>query len=213
MAETTIDFITLRQPQRINEKVKRLRYIPDIRSDALAPVREQLKGADGIGQKIFIAQAFKVTPVFFTPDYYYTLKYGTIVDTLREFLVGPVVNRDGSVTPGVEIATIIGALEERLPIFVSSSYFTVPNLPPAVLGGVFLQYAAIFESLYCTTVLAGVLQQETNYLIDALRALNALAVLRKENLKTPPTERWPYYDFDAYEVMVDEKVLRYRNYA
>jgi hypothetical protein len=74
MPDTTINFITLRQPQRINEKVKRLRYIQDIRSSALAPIREQLKGADGIGQKLFIAQAFKSTPVFFTPDYYYNLK-------------------------------------------------------------------------------------------------------------------------------------------
>lgn len=211
MPDTTINFITLRQPQRINEKVKRLRYIQDIRSNALAPIREQLKGADGIGQKLFIAQAFKSTPVFFTPDHYYILKYETIVDTLRELLVGPVVNRDGSVVPGVENASVIATLEERLPVFASSSYFTAPNLPPAVLGGIFLQYASIFDSLYCTTVLAGVMQQQTNYLIDALRALNALTVLRRENLNTPPTERWPYYDFDAYEVMVSEMVIRYRN--
>lgn len=211
MSETTINFITLRQPQRINEKVKRLRYIQDIRNNALAPVREQLKGADGIGQKLFIAQAFKSTPAFFTTDYYYAFKYETIVDTLRELLIGPVVNRDGSITPGVELASVIATLEERLPIFVTSSYFTAPNLPPAVLGGVFLQYASIFDSLYCTTVLAGVLQQQTNYLIDALRALNALAVLRKENLNTPPTENWPYYDFDAYEVMVSDMIIRYRN--
>jgi hypothetical protein len=135
MPDTTINFITLRQPQRINEKVKRLRYIQDIRSNALAPIREQLKGADGIGQELFIAQAFKSTPVFFTPDHYYTLKYETIVDTLRELLAGRVVNRDGSVVPGVEIASVVATLEVRLPVFASSSYFTAPNLPPAVLEG------------------------------------------------------------------------------
>lgn len=213
MPETTIDFITLRQPERISQKVKRLRYIDDLRPDAVAPIREQLKGTDGFGQKLFIAQSFKNTPLFFTVDYYYAFRYETIVDTLRELLVGPIVNRDGSIVPGVEIAEVIAELEERLPIFQTSNYFTAPSLPPAVLGGVFLQYASIFDSLYCTTVLAGVLQQETNYLIDALRVLNVLNVLRKENLKIPPTTNWPYYDFNEYEVMVDELVIRYANYV
>ena len=210
MVEQTLNFITLRQPERINQKVKRLRYIRDVRENALAPIREQLMNTDVYGQKLVIAQTFKNTPLFFTVSYYYTLKYETIVETLRETTVGPISRRDGTVENGVEIATIISTLEERLPIFQTSNFFTAPSLPPGVLGGLFLQYSSIWESLYCITVLAGILRQETNYLIDAIRAMHVLTVLRGENLKTPPTVYWPFYDFDAYEAMIDEDIIKYK---
>lgn len=209
MAEQTLDFITLRQPDRINEKVKRLRYIGDVRTNPLAPVREQLKNTDVYSQKLDIAQTFKATPLFFTVGYYYTFRYESIVEVLRDTLIGPTSHRDGSVDDGVPIATVIQTLEDQVPIIQTSNYFTAPTLPAAVLGGLFLQYSSIWESLYCTTVLAGVLRQETNYLIDAIRAMHVLSVLRIENLKTPPTVNWPHYDFDEYEAMIDDDIIKY----
>lgn len=209
MAEATLEFITLRQPERIKQKTKRLRYIRDLRSDAQAPFRHNISQAESYAGKVIRAQAHVNSPLFFTPDRYYAFRYEPIVETLREELVGPITYRDGTRKEGVEIAAIVAALEQRVPVLASAGFFNDPTPPAAAVAALFLQYATIWDSLYAVVVLAGIHRVETNYIIDAIRALHLLSLLRLESLKQPPTPRWPYFDFDAYEAMVGDDLLRY----
>lgn len=210
MSETTLEFITLRQPERIRQKSKKLRYIRDLRSDQLAPLREQLTSTDVYGEKVVIARMLIAGPLFFSIERFYKFRFETIVDTLRESLIGPLARRDGTVTPGSELAALITLLEERVPVLGTSQFFHDPTLPPQGTLALFLQYATIWDSLHATAVMAGIHRVETNYLIDAIRAMHVLTVLRLENLKSPPPATWPYYDFDAYEAMLPGDLLGYR---
>lgn len=209
MAEATLDFITLRQPERIKQRAKRLRYIRDLRTDAQAPFRNQITHADAYAGKVIRAQAYLNSPLFFTADRYYALRYETIVETLREELVGPITYRDGTRKEGVEIAAIVATLEQRVPVLQTSGFFTDPTPPAAAVAALFLQYATMWDSLYAVVVLAGIHRVETNYIIDAIRAVHLLSVLRLQSLKVPAPSHWPYFDFDAYEAMVGDDLLRY----
>jgi hypothetical protein len=209
MSETTLEFITLRQPERIRQKVKRLRYIRDLRKDAAAPLRQQLVQANEYGAKALLATAFLNSQLFFTVDRYYEFRYETVVDILREDLIGPFVYRDGALAEGTDIAALIAKLEDRVPVLASSQFFHDPTPPQGAVAALFLQYALIWDSLYAVVVMAGIHRVETNYIIDAIRALHLLSVLRLENLKTTPEVHWPYYDFDAYEAMLAPEIVKY----
>ncbi len=213
MSETTLEFITLRQPERIRQKAKRLRYIRDLRGDQLAPLREQLIHTDIYAEKVVMARMLIEGPLFFTVERYYEFRFETIVDTLREELRGPLVQRDGTVAPGSDLAALIALLEGRVPVLGTSQFFHDPTLPPQALLAMFLQYATVWDSLYATTVMAGIHRVETNHLIDAIRTMHVLTVLRLENLKSPPPATWPYHDFDAYEAMLPRDLLGYRRLA
>ncbi|NER80652.1 MAG: hypothetical protein F6K42_13980 [Leptolyngbya sp. SIO1D8] len=210
MSETTLDFVTLRQPERIKQKVKRLRYIRDLRKEPLAPLRKQLIDADAYSQKVILAQQLVSSKFFFTVELFYKLRYEVIVDILRADLRGPVTFRDGSKKDGTTIVDLITALEEGVLVLGQSQFFHTPKPPKVAVASIFLQYGLIWDSLYATTILAGIRQVETNYLIDAIRTLHLLTVLRLENLKQPAPINWPYYDFDAYEAALDENIVRYK---
>jgi hypothetical protein len=209
MSETTLEFITLRQPERIRQRIKRLRYIKDVRTPALAPLREQLLASDVYGEKVTLARILIAGPLFFTIDAYYRFRLEALVDALREGLKGPLSHRDGTLTPGSDLAALIVLLEERVPALATLQFFHDPTPPAGPTLAVFLQYATIWDSLYATTVMAGIHQVETNHLIDAIRTLHLLSVLRLENLKDTPPATWPYFDFDAYEAMIPGRLLAY----
>ncbi|WP_299406483.1 hypothetical protein [uncultured Roseobacter sp.] len=213
MSETTLEFITLRQPERIRQKLKRLRYIRDLRTDAQAPFRQQLIGTDNYLQKVVLARTMIEGPLFFSAERYYQLQFETVTDTLRSELRGPVHNRDGSTTEGVELASIIALLEDRIPALATSNFFHDPVLPPPALLVLFLEYSVIWESLYAVCVMAGIHQVETNHHIDAIRGMHLLTLVRLENLKPVPPITWPYYDFDAYEATLPKDLLSYDNLA
>lgn len=209
MAEATLDFITLRQPERVKQRIKRLRYIRDLRSDAQAPFRDQVTRAEAYAEKVIRAQAYVNGLRFFTADRYYALRYEAVVETLREVLIGPITYRDGTRKEGAEIAAIITALEQRVPVLATSGFFHDPTPPPAAVLALFLQYATIWDSLYAVVVLAGIHRVETNYIIDAIRALHLLSLLRLQNLKQPAPTYWPFFDFDSYEALVGDDLLTY----
>lgn len=209
MAETSLEFITLRQPQRIRQRVKRLRYIRDLRDDAAAPLRTQFEAAKIYRQKVALAFGIVSSPVFFTTDLYYASKYEAAAEVLRTSLIGPVTQRDGTIVNGAELAVVIAALEARVPLLAQSQFFHDPNLAPGAVAALFVNYAVIWNSLYAVTVLAGLQQVETNYVIDSIRVMHLLAVLRRENLRATPPAHWPYYDFSAYEAAIRPAIVEY----
>ncbi|HRO10271.1 hypothetical protein [Amaricoccus sp.] len=209
MSETTLEFITLRQPERIRQRIKRLRYIRDLRTGAFAPFRAQVVAADVYREKVLLARTLLSGPLFFTVERYYRFRFEAAVEALREELRGPVVRRDGSRTEGANLAELIALLEERVPALAQTQFFHGGAPSPATALAMLLQYATIWDSLYATAVMAGIHQVETNHLIDAIRALHVLTVLRLENLKTPAPETWPYFDFDGYEAMLPGNLLAY----
>jgi hypothetical protein len=210
MAETTLEFITLRPPQRIRQGIKRLRYIRDLRPDAAAGVRGQLEAATVYRQKLVVASAIVSSPLFFTPDRYYTLNLESAADLLRTELIGPITLRDGTVKIGAEIAPIISAIEVRMPLLKQAQFFHDHNLPPLAVAALFLNYAAIWDSLYGVTVMAGFQQVETNHMVDAIRVMHLLTVLRLENLRPTPPVHWPYFDFSTYEVSIRPAIIEYQ---
>lgn len=216
MAELLLNFTSLRPPELLNKKHYVFRYIRDVRPKNIALFRELLLSKSDYLQKILVArqffeqwkfpvpdkqQSFEIpNPFFFSQQHYYYFNFDNLVRVLRQHLTAPRVDNQNQPIEGVDLGELTTALRKEV------WWIKADLSPEAPNAALHLLMHSLWSTLYATSVMASVQTMETNYLLDTIRSLHILLILKY--LKDEGTTTWPFkFEFNDFEVLVDENIF------
>ena len=207
MPEQIFDFVTLRQPDVLKGKSSALRYMKDMRKSADKTFPNNIEWAYSLKAKLDLARDYLAYPPYFSHADYYHYGFEELADTMMKLIRGGELNTDGTMGPGEDFTNIITTLEGKFTLLADKSFFTATAIDADIVSQYFVHYGTIWDTLYAKTIMGVVQHSDTNHLINALRVLHVLSILRIENMKTVKPATWPYVDFLSYNAVVSPELL------